>query len=78
MACTNHSANNSTTLKKQHQRNTDDRHCFVFFPRENSHGIWPQSLIRQKGRFGFEAKYEITWFEYKIEKEGKSKILYAK
>lgn len=72
MACTNNSTNKSSELKKQKQRNNDDRHCLVFFSQENSHGIWPQRLIRPKGRFGFEAKYGIKWFECKIEKEGKS------
>ena len=45
------------------------RHCLVFFPLEGSHGIWPEDLIRTKGRFGFEAKYGKDWFECRIEKE---------
>ena len=49
------------------------RHCLVSFPVEGSHGIWPEHLIRSKGRFGFEAKYGKQWFECKIEKEGSSR-----
>ena len=46
------------------------RHCLVFFPLEASHGIWPEDLIRSRGRFGFEAKYGKDWFECRIWKEG--------
>ena len=46
------------------------RHCLVFFPLEGSHGIWPEDLIRPKGRFAFEAKYGKEWFECRIDKEG--------
>jgi hypothetical protein len=48
------------------------RHCLVFFPLEGSHGIWPEHLIRSKGRFGFEAKYGTQWFQCRIDKEGMS------
>jgi hypothetical protein len=48
------------------------RHCLVHFPLEGSHGIWPEHLIRSKGRFGFEAKHGAQWFERRIEKEGMS------
>ena len=48
------------------------RHCLVHFPLEGSHGIWPEHLIRSKGRFGFEAKHGAQWFECRIEKEGMS------
>ena len=46
------------------------RHCLLFFPLEGSHGIWPEHLIRSKGRFGFEAKYGTQWFQCRIDKEG--------
>lgn len=47
-----------------------ERQCLVLFPSEGTHGIWPESLIRQKGRFGFEAKYGKQWFQCQVEKEG--------
>lgn len=69
MSSKNGYVNVSTASKKQ-QSKTDNLYCFIHFPKENTHGVWPQGLIRQKGSFSFEAKYGTKWFECKIEKEG--------
>lgn len=47
-----------------------ERFCLVSFPIEGTHGIWPESLIRTKGRFAFEAKFGKEWFECRVETEG--------
>ncbi|CAF3300774.1 unnamed protein product [Rotaria sp. Silwood2] len=57
-------------LSKRQKADTASRYCFVSFPSEGTHGIWPDHLIRGKGRFGFEAKFGKQWFECRIEKEG--------
>ena len=65
--------NRGTTTRRLNNANittVSKRHCLVHFLGEGSYGIWPDNLIRTKGRFSFEAKYGKDWFECRIDKEG--------
>lgn len=64
-----HSAT-SHYLSKRNGSSSMSRYCFVFFPMEKTHGIWPERLIRARGRFSFEAKHGNRWYECRIEREG--------
>lgn len=68
--------NRGTTVRRMNNAVTTavaKHHCLLYFPNEQSRGIWPDHLIRSKGKFGFEAKYEKKWFECRIEKEGEQR-----
>jgi hypothetical protein len=59
-----------STVSKRSKAIIPERFCLVSFLSEGTHGIWPETLIRTKGQFGFEAKYGKKWFECRVEKEG--------
>lgn len=72
--------NRGTTVRRMNNTATalmGKRHCLLFFPKEDTHGIWPDHLIRSRGRFGFEAKHGKEWFECRIEKEGEMPVYYS-
>ncbi len=60
----------TSTVSKHSKMIIPERYCLVSFPSEGTHGIWPESLIRTKGQFGFEAKFGKNWFECRVETEG--------
>lgn len=64
-------ATSSSIASKRSKAATPERFCFVSFESEGTHGVWPESLIRAKGRFGFEAKFGKEWYGCRVKMEGK-------
>ncbi|CAF2901043.1 unnamed protein product [Rotaria sp. Silwood2] len=63
-------ATTMSTASKRSKTIEPEHFCFVSFPSEGTHGIWPENLIRTKGRFGFQAKFGEQWYECRVEMEG--------
>ena len=47
-------------------------YCLVKFPSEETHGVWPENLIRRKegDKFAFQAKHGQKWFDCVVLKSG--------
>ena len=66
----------SHTQSKRGTAVVDSKFFFVVFPNEETHGVWPEKLIRvdRKNKFAFEAKFGTKWYSCHIEYQGKESL----
>jgi hypothetical protein len=64
------------TQSKRRSAAIDSKFFFVTFPSEETHGVWPEKLVRidPKNKFALEAKFGMKWYSCRIECQGKNEF----